>query len=202
MKPASLFAALCLMLLPPLAQAASTLVVSSPVANGERLRSTIEVLNSATARIHIGTVLDYLLVRDGKLYSITGKTVSDVSAQRGQIRLPSIGEEQVRLIAGLQDTGRSEAVAGLVGEVYQLKYYNLADQPVEVEMVVSDDARVRDGTAFWNAYFQSAPGRNVLQGFLERHGYGILRFGDEYRVEGFGVTPSPERLALPAAPAP
>lgn len=207
MKKTTLTAGLCLLLSSHLAIAASTLVVSSPIVDGSRIRSSIESFDSSTLRIHVGTAPDYLLVLAGKLYSVNGKSVRDITDVRAQIRMPSIGEENIRLLTNLEDTGRVETIAGLVGKVFTLRYQNKDTQSLTEEIVLTDDSRVREITQAWRTYFNDPEhsalrGREVLHDYLDAHQLGILRLGDQYRVESFGVVPAADRFALPVSPTP
>lgn len=205
MKKTVLIAGLCLLFAGGAAIAAGTTVVSSPIADGSRIRSTIEVLDNTTLRIHVGTAPDYLLVLQDKLYSVNGKHSTDVTQLRAQIRMPAIGDENIRLISKLEDAGRTETIAGLSGEVFKLRYYDKNMQFIEEEMVVSDDSRVRELTLAWKAYFDLGEhaglrGREVLHDYLSARGLGVLRMGTQFQVEGFGVTPALDRFSLPVSP--
>lgn len=200
---------LCFAALSASATAASTVVVSSPVADNSRIRSTIEVLDRDSMRIHVGIAPDYLLVLKDRLYSIRGKEAVDVSAMRAQIRLPSLGDENIKMLYGLTDSGREETVAGVTGKVFQLDYYDTNMQLVKEEIVLSSDPRVQDTTQAWRAYGDiglansaESRGRDAVQNYLSANHLGVLRFGDQYKVEGFGVTPAADRFQLPVAAAP
>lgn len=186
-----------------LASAASTVVVSSPIANNARISSAIEILNNETMRIHVGTAPDYLLLSNNQLYSIQGKQATNMSAMRDQIRLPTIGDENIEVFSGLDDTRKQEVVAGVSGTVYVIRYNDQASQAHEEEIVLSSDKRVRESTIAWKTYmdrFQSRPaqGRVALQNYLDSKNLGVLRFGNHYQIESFGVTPAAGRFALPA----
>lgn len=195
---------LCFAALSGSVMAASTVVVSSPVAENSRIRSTIEVLDRDRMRIHVGTAPDYLLILKDRLYSVRGKKAVDVSAMRAQIRLPSIGDEGIKMLYGFTDSGREESVAGVTGKVFQLDYYDTNMQLVKEEIVLSSDPRVQDVTRAWQAYGDlslagstESRGRDAVQNYLSANHLGVLRFGDQYKIEAFGVTPAADRFQLP-----
>lgn len=183
--------------------ASSTLVVSSPVAGGARITSTIEIQDPAAAwRVHVGVAPNYLLFREGRLYSAQAGLAKDVTALGPSIRMPTVGDEQIKLIVSLTELGRTETIAGLTGRVIELKYYNTRMQEVSSTLVLSEDARVRENTDLWWHYHRSLggpehKGRQVLRDYLQQTKAGILQFGDDFRVEGFGVTPASDRFQLP-----
>jgi hypothetical protein len=185
-----------------MAFAASTVVVSSPVADNARISSTIEVFNIDTIRIHVGTAPDYLLLLNGRIHSIQNQQSSDMSELRDQIRLPTIGDENIALLHGLEDAGKEEIVAGIKGAVYTIRYTDEGSQIHQEEVVLSSDARVRENTLAWKSYLNHLPqrpsgGRDVFQNFLDSKNLGVLRFANNYRVESFGVSPAADRFVLP-----
>lgn len=189
-----------------LAAAASTVVVSSPIAENSRIRSTIEVLDRTSMRIHVGTAPDYLLILKDRLYSIRGKEAVDVSAMRAKIRLPSIGDEAIKMLYSLGDSGREETIAGITGKVFQISYYNTGMQFVKEELVLSPDPRVREVSQAWRVYSDvslagnsDSRGRDALQNYLDTYHLGVLRFGNQYQIEALGVAPETERFILPMA---
>ena len=203
MKRTAQVAGLYLLFTANLAMAASTVIVNSPVAGETRIRSTIEMLDRMTLRIHVGAAADYLLVLGNKLYSAEGDKATDISSMRLQIRMPSIGDENIHLMSGLEDTGRVETVAGLPGKVFNLRYYDKDMQSISEEIVLSDDSRARDVTEAWKTYFDKDDhtqlrGHEVLHDYLSAHQLGVLRLGHQYSVEGFGVVPAADRFALPS----
>lgn len=196
--------AACLTVVSGMASAASTVVVSSPIANNARIPSTIEVLNNDTMRIHVGTAPDYLLLLNTQIYSIQSNQATDMSAQREQIRLPTIGDENINLFYGIESTNKEETIAGVKGAVYSIRYSDHTSQMRQEEVVLSLDVRVRESTLAWKTYMDRLPqrparGRDVFQNFLDTKNLGVLRFGDHYQIESFGVTPAADRFALPVA---
>lgn len=199
--------AACLTVVSGMASAASTVVVSSPIANNARIPSTIEVLNNDTMRIHVGTAPDYLLLLSGQIYSIQNRQATDMSALREQIRLPTIGDENINLLYGVDPTDKEETIAGIKGAVYSIRYSDNTSQQRQEEVVLSLDARVRESTLTWKSYVDRLPqsagrGRGAFQNFLDSKNLGVLRFGNHYQIESFGVTPAADRFVLPALASP
>ncbi|WP_421718242.1 hypothetical protein [Algiphilus sp.] len=160
-------------------------------------------------RMNVGGQSDtYMLIRDGRMYSVSGDMVFDASSLMrsfaGQAPAPS---EDVGDFHGLKATGRSETVAGIKGEVYVIDFTDGDGRRQQKEAVLSRDKRAREmQQAFMRMTEVMAEATNTnTSGAAEMDaaldGRGILRMGNEMRVtEISGSAPSAARFELPAEP--
>lgn len=147
----------------------------------------------------------YLLIRDGRLYSVTGNTVIDASSIMGLFAdsLQAPGSD-MSAIQRLQPTGRTETVAGVRGEVFLVEFTDSKGQQQQQEVVLSDDARAVELQQAWGtiASTLAAAGGNQAsrQDFDRALGHrGILRYGDDMRISAISnQRPAAARFELPA----
>lgn len=150
----------------------------------------------------------YMLIRDGKIYSVTGNMVIDASSMMqsfgGQTKTP--GDSMARFHA-LEATGRSETVAGISGEVHVLDFTDHNGRRQQKEVVLSDDDRVvamqeaflRMTKTMADATGTDTGGAADFEAALD--GRGVLRMGNEMRVaEISGEDPAAARFELPSEP--
>lgn len=159
----------------------------------------------------------YLLVRDNTLYIVGNEggepmVFNASSMMRGlsgmiQQAAPAATTNE---FVSLEETGRSETVAGIVGDVYLLTVLEDGSKRTD-EVVMSGDARAID---FRNALFMmaratmtalddpdAAANSKELEARLRDTGLGILRVGDEMTVsEISGDKVAAARFELPAEP--
>lgn len=152
----------------------------------------------------------YMVIRDGRMFIVTGETVMDASAMMSMFggAIPDPGPS-VAKVEDLRKTGRSETVAGIQGEVWEIRYVDEGGRPQTNEVVLSKDARARE--------FQQAMGlmtRTLLQAAgkdsrsadamlneFEKRGRGMLRMGNEFRVSALtGQRVAEDRFSLPSEP--
>lgn len=159
----------------------------------------------------------YLLMREGTLYSVTNQ-----GGEPMVVDLSSLGEmfggltEQVQQVDGnnnmeelitLDDTGRTENIAGITGDVYIATYTDASGQRMTDEVVLGSHPVLREMTGVMmtlggtlSEESQGAAEDEAMQELLGK-GDGILRFGSDYRVLSIEETsPAVARFELPAEP--
>jgi len=193
--------------------------------SGQRGHMTYEWLSPQQVRIE-ASVADmpagtraYQLMRDGKLYNVTVQDGQTVVMELGRLlrlmgrlgsALPSSADDDVHELKDLRATGRSETVAGLRGEVYELVYLDDQGRTRREEIVLSNDPLAYELAQVMQAYARlivealGSPmpeGRDQFAGRLREQRVGMLRMGEFMRaVEVSRTAPTAARLALPAEP--
>lgn len=151
----------------------------------------------------------YMLIRDGRIYSVAGELVIDASSMMrnfsGQTqRAPA---EAMARFHALEPTGRKETVAGISGEVHVLDFTDHEGRRQQKEAVLSKDARVVElQRAFLHmtrtmaeAAGTDTSGAADFERALGKRG--ILRMGNDMRVAEISAeTPAATRFELPAEP--
>ncbi|MFK8043803.1 hypothetical protein [Congregibacter sp.] len=189
---------------------------SATVASKDGQSSTFEY-SDKYLRISIPGQDGYALVRDGSIYTVMqqdGRTlvIDAGSAMKGMgAGVPTAVPAQFNSeIGSLDKTGRSETVAGIKGEVYQLNYVDENGNEQSEEMVLSDDPRAlefRDGLFLMIGVASQLTSEGTedstasIQKALSDIDSGILRYGQDMTVTEInsdGVDPS--RFELPAEP--
>lgn len=190
---------------------------TSPTPEGEK---TMEMawLDPGTMRITPGSPETYMLLREGTLYSVTsaggmGVQVFDMSALgemagamgQGAGGAEAPGQftiETPEEVISLESTGRSEEVAGIDGELYEIRWRDSDGASHTDQMVLTDDPlAVEMGEAF-AAMAAAVDGETDLrhQAVAER-GLGILRYGDAFVIESLDAeAPPASAFELPAEP--
>lgn len=157
--------------------------------------------------------------QQGGYMLVDGDAVYSVSQHNGQpmvMRLdkllgsgmpaPATPGADVEGVQKLENTGRTETVAGVQGEVWMLTYTDADGKTRSDEIVVSDDPRA---VAFSRALMSmgkavaSAAGEPAQEDPMARQleGKGMLRMGSQMRVTALsGTDPAADRFALPAEP--
>ena len=208
--PALLFATL--LSLP--AFAGSALIESGE--GGDRQRAELEYRDGKLRVQAQGEPGGTMILRDGRIYTIAEGMVIDLAGMAGMAGMMgqsgmnaiSTGPDDLVRYLGLDNTGRSETIAGVSGKVHLLRFVDRSGQSQSEELVLSADPRARElgealqlmSNGFREIFGRSeAPGEAQLQASLQ--GQGVLRYGKEFRVVSFGSTqPSPSRFELPSAP--
>jgi len=150
----------------------------------------------------------YMVIRDGRMYSVSGDMVFDASSLMRNFasQAPAPGDD-VGDFHGMNATGRSETVAGIRGEVYVIDFTDSDGRRQKKEAVLSSDRRAREmQDAFMHmtstmaeATNHNTSGAKEMDAALD--GRGILRMGNEMRVTSIsGSTPSAARFSLPSEP--
>jgi hypothetical protein len=190
---------------------------SATVKSAEGELSTFEY-NETMLRVSIPQGDGYLVVRDNSIYSVMqadGRTlvIDASSAMKGMgsaIAQATPSDFNAEVVS-LEKTGRSETIAGIKGDVYDLRFVDEDGKEQNEELVLSDDSRALD---FRDALFlmmgaavqaldidETTDGAKVMRNQLEALDAGILRYGGDLtltRIDGDSV--DPERFTLPAEP--
>lgn len=162
----------------------------------------------------------YMLLRDGRLYSVVSDGGESMVIDVGQ-SMEAMGGlmegamEQAFFDAGFQqilsfnDTGRRETVAGIQGDVYEMTAIDERGQTVTSSVVVSADQNVREMTeamlSMLSVLVQSVGEETASHTFMQEEiigrGLGVLRQGSDFSLALMDSTaPSASRFELPAAP--
>lgn len=174
--------------------------------DGSRIRMNLPVSDAQT----------YMLLRDGKVYTVMNQggqpLVMDLSSV-GQMfgdsmdRNLNVGSEANSLFS-LEDTGRSETIAGIQGRVYTASYTDGNGRTQTDEIVIGNHPQLREfsqSMALWGSAVAESFGNTAaassdesMQLVLDK-GDGILRFGDSYRVSSVSnASIVASRFELPA----
>lgn len=213
----SVLSVLALALAPLFAWAGGVAVIESGIDPGHG-RSTIEFSGDQIRMELTGAELDgYLLMRDGSVYTVTTQGgqpfVMDLSAMMNM--LGGFMEDQTSLEAPISDlvtvesTGRTEQVAGISGQVYNVTYIDDDGRQVTEEVVIGNHPALRALTRSLESWSRTMAERlntevadyDETMGQLLTYGDGILRLGSHYRLVSIdGNAPPASRFELPAAP--
>lgn len=182
----------------------------------DRTQSTLEYDGSRLRMDVAGEPGAYVLLRDGKVYSVIARdgqpTVLDMQGMGTMFGGAGAAgfEREVQTFVSLDDTGRSETVAGIAGRVHVLRYTDRQGRTQREEIVLARDARLREMTESMLQLGRSlaaspapeaATARERLSAEIIGKGQGVLRYGADYRLVSIsGDTPPSARFALPAAP--
>jgi hypothetical protein len=159
----------------------------------------------------------YVVVRDGNLYAVSFNDGQPMVIDAGSMMkgmanmIPQVIESDLdaRLIS-LKDTGKDETVAGINGDVYELKIEDENGAEQTETLVLSDDKRALE---FRDALFNmmsfaakiagtdKAPKEDDISKRLLAMDVGVLRYGSEMTVTEISGDPVPaQRFDLPAEP--
>ncbi len=150
-----------------------------------------------------------MILRDGKMFMISGETVIDAGSMMGRIgqQAPNMGADDMDQFKSLTATGRSETIAGIKGDVHLLQYVDGDGQAQSKELVLSRDARAVELS---NALMVMSTtmsklanidiGREEAKWQAALAGRGVLRADNDFRVVSFGGAPAASRFELPSAP--
>lgn len=208
-----------MLLAPALALAGGMAVIESGDGS-DFVRSTIEFrddqlrLSMAQAEME-----GYMLMRDGGLYAVTDQNgepfVMDLGAMfdmMGELFDDQLAiETPITNLISVESTGRTEQVAGITGQVYQVTYRDdEQDEVVTQEVVIGNHPALRElsrSLETWSRALAERTGTgasdyNVTMNELLTRGDGVLRMGDFYRLVSLSSdTPAAARFELPAPPA-
>lgn len=186
------------------AHAAGSATISS--SDGETVR--MDYLDDKLS-MNVGAGSDRMVLRDGKMFMISGDTVIDAGSMMSMVgqQMPALGPDDVDQFKSLKASGRSETVAGINGEVHVLTYVDGEGNTQSRELVLSKDPRaVELMKAFSNMTETMAQltGNPMPAGGAEfeaaLRGYGMLRADSDFRVVSFNDAPAASRFELPSAP--
>lgn len=168
------------------------------------------------ARVDVsGISQGYLLMRDGKLYSVMqagGRPLVMDGAAAAQLLGGGLktAPEMVRTLTRIEPTGARETVAGRAGAVYAASYRDEQGRDRTGQGVLGKQPEVRELTRalgrmavlLRTAAGQSPDGVRQVLDTLEEKGLGLLAYEKQFRVERLAATPpAPGSLDLPAQPA-
>ncbi|WP_420466170.1 hypothetical protein [Panacagrimonas sp.] len=155
-----------------------------------------------------------MIVRDGKIYTVAGGMVMELGAMMSQLggsmmnNTPGSGPDDVGRFVSLTRTGRGETVAGISGEVFEVKYEDGDGKLTTEQMVLSKDPRareMREAMELMSSQMRAAVNRpetaeekRLAEAYRD---FGVLRYGDDFRVVSLSdQTPAASRFELPAEP--
>ncbi|MFT4769969.1 MAG: hypothetical protein ACI8RN_003123 [Glaciecola sp.] len=159
----------------------------------------------------------YIVFRDNTIYTVMQQEDHTIVMDAGSA-MKSMGFNASSAVpsdinaevVSLEKTGRTENVAGIKGDVYELNFVDEDGQNRTEELVLSDDARALE---FRDALFQmleiaatltsGATPENAqsMRDQLEGLDAGMLRFGSEFTLTKIDDEPvDAKRFELPAAP--
>ncbi|EED30475.1 conserved hypothetical protein [gamma proteobacterium NOR5-3] len=193
-------------------------LAGSATMNSKEGGATVFEYRDQLLRIDIpGQENSYVILRDNTIYSVIqqdGNTIvmdaGSAMKSMGVNAAASVPSDINAEVVSLKKTGRTEVVAGIKGDVYELKFKDENGEAQSEELVLSDDARALE---FRDALFQmleiaatltsnSAPeNTQSMRAQLEGIDAGMLRFGSEFAVTTIDDRAiDPARFELPAEP--
>ncbi|MFT4768749.1 MAG: hypothetical protein ACI8RN_001887 [Glaciecola sp.] len=175
--------------------------------------------NGAMLRINAAQNDGYALLRDGHFYTVGYNNGQPMVFDAGAM-LKGFGDMAPQAIHGdlgaeiisLQDTGKNEVVAGIQGDVYEIRFVDDSGEERSESLVLSTDKRAQE---FRDAMFQMmdfaetmTPGQakakaqsQDIRTRLNSLNAGILRYGRDMTVTSInGEAVAAERFELPAQP--
>lgn len=178
----------------------------------------VEFTSSGMLRMDDASGEGYMLMRDGKLYSVIedggSVMVFDIAAAIASVG--SLGQqggfwdaEMVELVA-MKATGGSEEVDGLKGHIYEMTYRNRAGHQHTDTIVLTKDktaALLTQASLTMASILIAATGESIspafdkMADFTRDGGWGVLRQGESYRLTQVqDVAVDASRFVLPAEP--
>jgi hypothetical protein len=175
--------------------------------------------NSTMLRIGAGEgdTDGYAVIRDGSFYVVSlndgQPIVMDAGSMMrgmGDMSAYAAPEDLTSEFLGIEDTGRSETVAGVAGTVYELRVRDGNGEEQREEIVLSDDPRaiefrdalylMIDVASSLNSQASMDAGRSIQEKLIAMDA-GVLRYGQEMRITSIDDRVVDEsRFALPAQP--
>lgn len=192
--------------------------------DGNSSEMTIEYDNDQRLRMNFTSDGEsYMVMRDDHMYVVMDQAgekplVMDIgstmkmlgSTVQESMKSAQASPSNMETFVSLEDTGDNETIAGIEGDVYELKFKD-QDGTLQTEsLVLSDDDRARDlanalhnmGTQMSKAFGGDV--KLVDEAFYEEVGKGsrgFLRMGENFRISSFDTkTPTKKRFELPAEP--
>ncbi len=161
----------------------------------------------------------YAVFRDGSLYTVSlndgqpmvidaGSMMKGIGAMN--LPGPSVASEFDDKLISFEDTGQDETVAGINGDVYEVRFEDSSGSQRSATLVLSTDQRVREFNAAMLRMVSTAGGLSnqplpdrgqEFKARLDALNAGVLRYGDQMRVTRISSDAVPaERFELPAPP--
>ncbi len=161
----------------------------------------------------------YALMRDGKFYTVSVNNGQPIVIDAGSM-MKGMGSMNMAPttvtsdfdvdVLSVKDTGKNETVAGIKGDVYEIRFRDEDGQERSETMVLSKDKRVREFSdalfRMMNVAAEFASDKAMKQGQdmrskLEELDAGVLRYGNEMRISSIDGDKVPgARFELPAQP--
>lgn len=181
-------------------------------------RSTIEFSGDQVRIELMGAEQEgYLLMRDGSIYTVTTQGgqpfVMDLGGMMNM--LGGFMEDQATLetpisdVVTVESTGRTEQVAGITGQVYNVTYIDEDGRQVTEEVVMGRHRALRELSSTLESWSRTMAEKmntevedyDQTMGQLLTYGDGVLRMGEHYHLVSIdGNEPPASRFELPAAP--
>lgn len=173
---------------------------------------TLTWRDADTLRMEFGDPNHYLVMRDGKTYSVTldedGAQVMDMAGMSAMIQAMNPNKEDNNPfgdIESIKATNEQKTVAGIKGTVYQMQWNEPGKSDSQSsEVILTDDPLVVEMT---HAYFNSMSamiGAQYIAMFkdsLPTQTSGLLQLGDDFTVESITkADPAGGLFELPAKP--
>lgn len=183
---------------------------------GERVQ--LEFLGKDLLRINDNSGQGYMIMRDAKLYTVmqeAGQTmVFDLSAMAamtgGNMEESSVWGDEVREVLEISNTGSEETVAGIVGEVFTMRYVDSRGTTQSSTMVLTKNETVvamsqsmHEMTKLLIQASNTKVDKSITE--MEQHilgkGYGVLKLDDGFELVSISSeAPAASRFELPAKP--
>lgn len=180
--------------------------------SGPKTEMTITWRDVDTLRMEMGDEGDYLLMRDGKAYSVSqsdGQTmVMDMEGMGAMVQaMASKGGQNKNpfgSIDSVEATGKTDTVAGIKGRVYHMTWTDPDGSPKSGEAVLTDDPLAVEMTRAYFTSTGSMVGMDITNAFLDAlpgKDRGLLRMGEQLQVESISrADPPASTFKLPAKP--
>ncbi|MER1941139.1 hypothetical protein ABS755_10585 [Castellaniella sp. FW104-16D08] len=154
---------------------------------------------------------DYVVVRDGKPYTVTYKMGGPVVMEMGGLvqGLSALTQSQGQYtlpdhVNSVRDLHKVETIAGIQGHVYQLNYTDTQGKAHVTDAVLTDQVAVVDMSTTYLHTLQalmSSDSAQRLASALPAQRRGILRIGQDFTLQSISTqTPPASQFALPAKP--
>ncbi|WP_110076886.1 MULTISPECIES: hypothetical protein [Pseudidiomarina] len=184
--------------------------------DGEQVK--LEYLGTDRLRITSDADEGYMLMRGDKLYAVAQQgrqamvfdLTAAVASMGGMVESQGVWDEEIQDILELTNTGQSEEVAGIRGEIFTMTYVDGHGQKQTSNMVLSKDDSIVALTRAMNAMTklmitasggQLPPGVIKMEERILSQGYGVLRQGDDFVFTEISTTEPPaSSFELPAKP--
>lgn len=217
------FSAIILLFLSTAAGAGGTAKVEVTGDNAAGGTMTMRWQDADNVRVDPPNQPAYMLLRDGKAYTVMssgGRTmVMDLASISnmpgggpGGMGNPGMSGSSAishaTAVTELGATGRSETIAGIEGQIYNVAWTDASGESHSGEAVLSDDATVVEMSQAFGGFIEAmaavgstkSPG-DAISEKLAAEGLGVLRFENQFRLaEISDETPSAGTFELPAKP--
>lgn len=175
-------------------------------------RLTLTWRDANTLRMEFGDPNHYMVMRDGKTYSVTldgdGAQVMDMAGMSAMIQAMNPNKEDDNPFGdseSMKATSEHKTVAGIKGRVYQMQWNDPEEsKPKSSEVVLTNDPLVIEMT---HAYFNSMSAMigakyiDIFKDNLPAKASGLLQVGDDFTVESITkADPAAALFELPAKP--